>query len=230
MNISSRPRKWRALGLLIAVVSAAACSSGGSLPTGTGGRGGAAGSGAGGNAGTTGTAGTTGAGGSSGPFVNAGQCGERGSAMVNATTYDGYAEFFVVGEAGLGSDVCTVRFTAKRVPNASPPAGCPSCNWAHLVELTNPTVMVNEGGACDANDGVPAIDAAGRFAGDSGDGIQLTGNRSGRGFSLTSGHGDALLKYSDAMKMWIGVGRANWDEGASSLSYNISNGNCMYGR
>ena len=58
----------------------------------------------------------------------------------------------------------------------------------------------------------------------------MTGNRSGRGFSLTSGHGDALLKYSDAMKIGIGVGRANWDEGAGSLSYNISNGNCMYGR
>ena len=224
MNTSSRPRKSQALGLLVIVAagglvtSGGACSSGDSSPTGTGGSGG----GAGGSAGTTGTAGTTGAGGTSGPFVNAGQCGERGNAMVNATTYDGYTEFFIVGEAGLGSDVCTVRFTAKRVANAAPPAGCPSCNWAHLVELTNPTVMVNEGGACDANDAVPAIDAAGRAA--------LNGNRSSRGFSLTSGHGDALLKYSDTMKMWIGVGRANWDEAAGALSYNISNGNCMYGR
>ena len=68
----------------------------------------------------------------------------------------------------------------------------------------------------------PAIDAAGRAA--------LNGNRSGRGFSLTSGHGDALLKYSDAMQMWIGVGRANWDQASGLFSYNISNGNCMYGR
>ena len=32
------------------------------------------------------------------------------------------------------------------------------------------------------------------------------------------------------MQMWLGVGRANWDEAASALSYNISNGNCNYGR
>ena len=228
MNTSTRPRKWQALRLLIIVAtgglaaSGAACSSGGSS-TGTAGSGGGAGSG--GSAGTTGsagTSGTTGTAGTSGGFVNAGQCGERGTAMVNATTYDGFTEFFIVGEAGLGSDVCTVRFTAKKVANGTPAAGCPDCNWAHLVELTNGTVMVNENGACDANDAVPAINAAGRAA--------LNGNRSSRGFSLTSGHGDALLKYSDTMQMWIGVGRANWDQGASALSYNISNGNCMFGR
>ena len=82
--------------------------------------------------------------------------------------------------------------------------------------------MTNVGGACDASDSVPALDAAGR--------ARLTGTRSARGFSRTTGHGDELMKYDDMMQMWIGVGRANWDEPASALGYNIVTGNCNYGR
>jgi len=211
---STGAMKWQALGLVVVVAGAVACSSGGSSPTGTGGGGGATATGG------SGSGGTTGAAGSSGTFVNAATCGERGNATANATAYDGTTDFFIVGEAGLGADVCVVRFDAKRVGAA--PAGCPSCNWAHLVEFSNPTVITNVGGACDASDSVPPLDAAGR--------AQMTGTRGGRGFSLTTGHGDALLKYSDAMQMWLGVGRANWDEAASALGYNISNGNCNYGR
>jgi hypothetical protein len=105
-----------------------ACSSGDSV-TGTGGSGGAAGAtagtgGSGGNAGTGsgGTTGAAGSGGTSGGFVNAATCGERGMATVNATSYSGYAEFFIIGEAGLGTDVCAIRFNVARVGAA--PAGC----------------------------------------------------------------------------------------------------------
>src|SRR5262249_4376968 len=161
-----------------------------------------------------------GAAGTAGDFLNAGQCGQRGSATANATTYDGVESFFIIGDAGLGSDVCVVQFDVKRVDVA--PAGCPNCNWSHLVEYSNPVVMTNVGGACDASNSVPPLDAAGRAA--------LTGMRVGRGFSHTTGHGDALLKYDNAMQMWLGIGRANWDEPTSSLGYNISTGNCNYGR
>jgi hypothetical protein len=206
------------LGLLVALASGLGCSSGGGTsPAGTGGGGGTAGGGgaAGGSAGS----GTGGGSGGSG-FLNAASCGQRGSATANTTTYDGTEDFFIIGDAGLGSDVCVVEFNVKRV--AAAPAGCPSCNWSHLVEYSNPVVMTNVGGACDASDSVPPLDAAGR--------AQLTGMRVGRGFSHTTGHGDALLKYDDAMQMWLGVGRANWDEPTSSLGYNIMTGNCSYGR
>jgi len=223
VNTATRAMKWQALGLLVAIVSSgAACSSGDSSPTGTGGGGGATGgSGGSGSGGTTGTGGSGGSsGGTSGGLLNAGQCGERGTATVNATTYNGSLEYFIIGDGGLGADVCVVKFDVARVGAA--PAGCTGCNWSHLVELSNPTVVTNVNGACDANDGVPAIDAAGR--------TRLTGSRSARGFSHTTGHGDALMKYDDAKMTWDGVGRANWDEAASALGYNISTGNCMYGR
>jgi len=217
----------RALWLFISLAAAGgvACSDGGSSPTGTGGSGGSAGTGSGGNAGTgsggtTGSAGSGGSSGTSGGFLNAATCGERGMATVNATSYSGYAEFFIIGEAGLGTDVCAIRFNVARVGAA--PAGCTNCNWSHQVQFTNPTVMTNVDGACDANDAIPAIDAAGRAA--------LTGSKSSRGFSKITGHGDELMKYDDATQMWIGVGRGNWDEPTNMLGYNITTGNCSYGR
>jgi hypothetical protein len=217
MNVSQS--KWPVLGLVVALAGGVACSSSGSS-TGTGGSGGSstgtAGTSAGGSGGTTGTAGTTGGG-----FINPATCGEKGTATATATAYDGTTDFVIVGDAGQGAEVCVVRFTVKNVGAAQ--AGCPdNCSWAHLVEFTNPVVVTNMDGACDASDSVPALDAAGR--------ARMTGVRQSRGFSLTTGHGDALLKYSDAMQMWIGVGRANWDPVSGGLGYNIANGNCNYGR
>lgn len=206
-------------GLLLALASGLACSSGGSSVTGTGGAGAA---GTGGNAagGSAGSGPGGGSGGMGGGFLNAASCGQRGNATANATAYDGTEDFFIIGEAGLGSDVCVVRFDVKRV--AAAPAGCTGCNWSHLVELSNPTVMTNAGGACDASDSDPPLDAAGR--------ARLTGSRVGRGFSKTTGHGDELMKYDGVKQMWTGVGRANWDEPAIALGYNIVTGNCSYGR
>jgi len=61
-----------------------------------------------------GSGGGTGAGDAGGAFANAGVCGERGMANVSSTAYDGTAEFYIIGEGGLGSDVCVVRYDVKR--------------------------------------------------------------------------------------------------------------------
>jgi hypothetical protein len=216
------------VGVLVGIVG---CSSSPSSPGGSGGGGGAmatggsAGSGTGGNAaGTTGAGGSGTAGTGGGGFVNAGVCGERGMATVSATAYDGTAEFYIIGDAGLGTDVCVVRYDVKRT--AAAPAGCMdpntgvACSWSHLVAFSNPAVVTNEGGACDASDDVPPLDAAGR--------AQLDGLTVGRGFSKVAGHGDSLMKY-DGTK-WTVVGRASWDETSGSFGYDIRTGNCNYGR
>ena len=222
----------RALGFLFAIAAVVgACSSGGSTPTGTGGSGGtgggAAGTSAGGSAGTSsgggtgGTAagGTTGAGG----FLNAGVCGERGMGTANTTTYDGTAEFYIIGEAGLGVDVCVVRYDVKRTgaapANCADPTTMAACAWSHQVMFSNPMVITNTDGACDASDSVPPLDAAGRAA--------INGMSIGRGFSRVAGHGDSLMKY-DSNK-WTVVGRASWNETSGSLGYDIRTGNCNYG-
>jgi len=203
--------------LFIAAACAGACSSGGSM-TGT--------AGSTGSAGTTGGAGTSGSGGTGGggSFVNAGVCGERGMATANTTAYNGTAEFYIIGEAGLGSDVCVVRYDVTRTGAA--PANCvdpttnAACNWSHTIKFTNPTVVTNEGGACDASDSVPPLDAAGRAA--------INNMTVGRGFSRVAGHGDSLMKYEGSA--WTVVGRASWDDTSSMIGYDIRTGNCMYGR
>jgi hypothetical protein len=221
-----------ALGVFGAFVLAAgtgACSSGGAMNTGSAGSGGATGSG-----GTTGAAGTTGGGGTGGTsgaagsggggFLNAGACGERGMATANAAGYDGTAEFYIIGEAGLGSDVCVVSFDVKRT--AAAPAGCvdpttsANCNWAQTVAFSNPMIVTNIDGACDASDSQPPLDAAGR--------AQIAAATVGRGFSKVAGHGDSLMKY-DGSK-WTVVGHASWNETSGNLGYDIRTGNCNYGR
>ena len=179
---------------------------------------------AGGGAGTgAGGAGGTSAGGTGGGFVNAGVCGERGMATANATSYDGTAEFYIIGEAGLGVDVCAIRYDVKRTgaapANCTDPTTGAACSWSAQVMFSNPTVVTNTDGACDASDSVPPLDAAGR--------AQINGLSIGRGFSKVAGHGDSLMRY-DGTK-WTVVGRASWDETSSSFGYDIRTGNCNYG-
>jgi hypothetical protein len=170
--------------------------------------------------------GTGGGAGSATTFVNTGTCGERGKANATATAYDGTAELYIVGEGGLGMDVCTIRYDVARVgagqDGCKDPLSGAACAWSHLVEYSNPTVVLNLDGACDASDGVPPLDAAGR--------AELDGMRISRGFSAAAGHGDSLMKYDDALQKWIAVGRVSWSEASGNLEYDISSGFCNYGR
>ena len=221
----------RGWAIVVGVLAGACGCSSGNSSGGTGGGGGAGATGGSGTAGS-GTAGSgaggtsagTGGGAGTGGFLNPGACGERGMATANTTTYDGTAEFYIIGDAGLGSDVCVVRFDVNRTGAA--PAGCmdpttsAACSWSHLVTFSNPTVVTNEGGACDASDSVPPLDAAGI--------AQISGSSQGRGFSKVAAHGDSLMRY-DGTK-WTVVGHASWNETSGSLGYDIRTGNCNYGR
>jgi hypothetical protein len=217
-------RSW---GLIAVVAGAvASCSSGGSSPSGTGGGAGTASGGSGAGAGTAGTSGggTTGNAGTSGGFLNPASCGERGTATASTTAYDGTAEFYIIGDMGLGDDVCVVRFDVKRTgaapANCSDPTTGSACSWSHQVTFSNPTIVTNTNGACDASDSVPALDAAGI--------AKINGMMVGRGFSRVAGHGDSLMKY-DGSK-WTVVGRASWSEASSAFDYNVITGACNYGR
>jgi len=218
-------RRWTLVLLVGALAGGAGCSSGGGSPSGTGGGSGGSGGGAGTSAaGTAGTTGSGGGAGTGGSFVNAGACGERGMATVNTTTYDGTAEFYIIGDAGLGSDVCVIRYDVKRTgaapANCTDPTTGTACSWSHQVTFSNMTVVTNMDGACDASDSVPQLDAAGRAA--------INGMSIGRGFSRVAGHGDSLMKYQGTA--WTVVGRASWDMTSGSFGYDVRTGACNYGR
>jgi hypothetical protein len=95
-----------------------------------------------------------------GTFPMAGSCAEDGKATASACAYEGYEDFLVIGDAGLGDPVCQIRFTVKRVGNA--PSGCKytrhdtgmevACAWTQTLEYSNPVMMVNVNNAC-ANSG-----------------------------------------------------------------------------
>jgi hypothetical protein len=208
----------RAWALIAMAAAAAACSSGGS----SGGTGGGGGAGAAG--GTAGTGAGGGAGTGAGGFLNPASCGERGMATANATTYDGTSEFYIIGDSGLGDEVCTIRFDVKRTgaapANCMDPTTSAACTWSHQVTFSNPMVITNTNGACDASDSVPPLDAAG-IAG-------INNSTIGRGFSKVAGHGDSLMKY-DGTK-WTVVGHSSWNETTSAFDYNVISGACNYGR
>ena len=152
-NGAARASGWAGLVTSwLGALAIAACSSsgGGAHPGGSGGSNGTGGATAGsmggqggGGAGTGGADGGA-SGGAGGGFANAAVCGERGMAVANTTAYDGTAEYYIIGDAGLGSDVCVVRFDVKRTGDA--PAGCADptttapCSWSHTVTFSNPTV------------------------------------------------------------------------------------------
>jgi hypothetical protein len=193
-------------------------------------------SGAGGNAGagaanagapSSGGAGSTaaGAGGSSssGNFTKMGACGLRGQSTVNATTFEGYEEFFIISDRGLGDDICVVRFDVKRVGEA--PAGCDDptadvdCLWTHLIERSNPTTVKDVDGVCANSQ--RKLDAAAID--------ELDGSRVAYGFvSEFAGHNSVLMKYDDAMAKWDAGGNATWDEQASALRFDRRDGICNY--
>src|SRR5690606_27835541 len=118
----------------------------GANATGGGGTGGSSGSGPG-AAGAAGTAGAAG----SGDVARVGVCGVRSAGVVTADSFETYEEHYLLGDEGFGDALCVVRFDVRRAGDA--PDGCDEsagqqdmCLWTHLVEYSNPSVLVDEDG------------------------------------------------------------------------------------
>ena len=211
------------LGLFLAASSVAGCSDSGASGASTGGSsqgtggskssGGATamgGTSAGGSTGTGGTAGGTG-------FSQVGVCGQRGKSTVNAGAFEGFEEYYLISEEGFGSDICVVHFDVKRVGEA--PAGCTDCEWSHVVQLSNPTIVTDVDGVCAKSE--LAFNAAKIAA--------TTSARPAYGFvSEFAGHNSVLMKYEDDKKMWDAYGNATWDTTTSEFRFDRRNGFCGY--
>jgi hypothetical protein len=156
------------------------------------------------------SAGTTG-------FAEVGVCGHRGESTVNDTEFDGFEEYFLIGEEGFGDDICIVRFDVTRVGDA--PAGCTDCVWSHLVELGNPSTELDENGVCAKSE--LAFDAA-RIA-------ELDGSQVAYGFVREfAGHSSVVMTYDDELGSWEPFGNATYDADKERLKFERRNGNCGY--
>jgi hypothetical protein len=243
------PRLMSLLALLLCV---SACSSDSDEPDGTSGQGGgggqsSSGTGGGGTSGASGSGGSgggasgasgnggssSGSGGTGGAAANGGAndaatanvgvCGQRGEAMVNATTFTGFEERYVIADEGFGDDICVVRFETMRVGDA--PEGCDDptagvdCLWTHMVELTSPTIVTDVDGAC----------AKSGFGLDAEAIAELDGSRAAYGFvSEFAGHNSVVLRYDEAMGDWSPYGNGTWVEAAEMFRFDHRDGLCDY--
>jgi hypothetical protein len=191
----------------------AGSSTGGS---GTGGSG-TGGSGApGGSGGALSGGGTSGAGGGS-AFTDSGVCGARGESPVNADSFEGYEEFYLIGDDGFGQDICVVRFDVARVGEA--PAGCEDCVWTHRVEYRNPQILTDVDGVCASSE--LGMDDA-RIE-------EIDGSQTAYGFvNEYSGHVSVLMKYDEMTSTWGPNGNANWSEETGELRFDRRDGICGY--
>jgi len=144
---------------------------------------------------------------------------ERGQATADATSFAGYDERVIIGEGGLGSDVCVVRFDLNRVGDA--PAQCDVCLWTHLVEYSNPIVETDTNGVCALSDLALTSDAI----------AKIVGTRVAIGFAAhyQGAHGSARMKYFECTNTWDVDGNATWNETSKAFTYNFRDGYCNYG-
>jgi hypothetical protein len=214
-----------ALSTLSVLIVVAGCSSGNGNQTGQSGSSGGGSTGTGGQCVPTGAGGTGGVGGSM--YTMPAVCGQRGSATATATTYaNGWEEFIITSDSGLGDVICAVRFDVKRV-EVPPPAGCTECSWTQTVEYSNPRTMTDVNGVCANSDyGLNAAKIA-----------SINGSRMAIGFvrEWMGAHGSVRFRYFQNKCMWDVFGTATWDEitstnptGDNSFEYTNSDGNCNY--
>ncbi len=150
-------------------------------------------------------------------FDAVGVCGERGEATVDESTYDGYVEYYIIGDEGFGIDICIVRFEVSRVGEA--PGGCDDCLWTHLLEYSNPEVLLDEGGVCASSElGLTQERMA-----------EIAGTQVAVGFvNEYAGHNSVLMKYKSETDSWEPNGNASWDDESSASRFDRRDGFCDY--
>jgi hypothetical protein len=192
-------------------VSGAEAGAGPTLP-------GGAGSESGGSYDTSaGAANAAGAGGAAGGFAQLGVCGQRGRSPVDGDSFEGYEEYYLIGDDGFGVDICVVRFAVNRIGPA--PAGCDECAWTHQVEYSNPEVLEDVDGVC-ANSEL-GLDSA-RID-------EIDGSIEAYGFVYEyAGHVSVLMRYDEASASWGPNGNASWSEATGELRFTRPDGFCGY--
>lgn len=179
----------------------------------------------GGNGSST-TTGSNSGGGSGGDaaFANLGVCGVRSQGTVTEDSFETYEEHYLLGDEGLGEEVCVVRFDVKRVGDG--PGGCDefagqqqSCLWTHLVELSNPQVLIDEDSACENSELAMTTDAI----------AEIDGEQRAYGYVFEyQGHNSVLMGYDDGTETWKPLVNAGWNEDTGEFQFDRRDGFCGY--
>lgn len=174
-------------------------------------------------------AGGTEAGGGGPSFSHQGVCGLRGEGTVTADAFEGFVQYYIVGEEQvdegiLDEYICAIRFDVVRAGDA--PGNCgdfagqqDACLWAHRVTFENPEVVTDEGGVCAASE--LGLDEAAI--------AELDGSEAAYGFvSEYAGHNSVLLLYDEDSDTWEPNGNATWDPDTGEFRFDRRDGFCGY--
>jgi len=178
----------------------------------------------GGNSSTTSSSSAGGGSGGDAGFAELGVCGVRSQGTVTEDSYETYEEHYLLGDEGLGEEVCVVRFDVKRVGDG--PGGCDefagqqqSCLWTHLVELENPQVIVDEDSACENSELAMTAEAI----------AEIDGEQRAYGYVFEyQGHNSVLMGYDDASETWGPLVNAGWSEDTGEFQFDRRDGFCGY--
>jgi hypothetical protein len=195
----------------------------------TGGNGGLGGSsneaGGSGGSGAAGDSGSGGSGSGQQDLSNTGLCAFAGTGVWQDGSYSGTHDLILVGDQGVGEDLCVVRFEANGV--AEPEVPCTvissgtqeACSFGTVVELSNPTTVADVDGVCGNSE---------RALGEEGI-VARVGERFGMGFAREStGHGNILVRFDDATMQWNEWASATFEADTGELEYRQSDGVCRY--
>lgn len=180
--------------------------------------------GSGGSDSTT-TTGSNSGGGSGGEgFAELGVCGVRSAGTVTEDSFETYEEHYLLGDEGLGEEVCVVRFDVTRVGDG--PGGCDefagqqqSCLWTHLVEFKNPRVLVDQDSACEQSELAMTAEAI----------AEIEGQQLAYGYVFEyQGHNSVLMGYDEAAETWGPVANAGWNEASGAFQFDRRDGFCGY--
>ncbi|HEU5073867.1 MAG TPA: hypothetical protein VFU02_06835 [Polyangiaceae bacterium] len=124
----------------------------------------------------------------------------------------------------MGDEVCVVRFDVRRVGDG--PGGCDefagqqqSCLWTHLVELSNPQILVDEDSACENSELAMTADAI----------AEIDGQERAYGYVFEyQGHNSVLMGYDETAEIWEPIASAGWNEETGEFQFDRRDGFCGY--
>jgi hypothetical protein len=150
-------------------------------------------------------------------FENVGVCGVSGEAIATLDSFQGFEEHYLIGDEGLGSYLCRVRY--ELVGIGTPEVACDKCSWTFIVEKRNPEIVADVSGRCESSELGLDADAV----------AAMNGARIAYGYAPEDwGHSNVLMRFDEIDQTWDGIAYASWNEDTGELFYDNREGYCGY--
>ena len=150
-------------------------------------------------------------------FDHLGACGVNGEATAKGGAYEGFEDHYLIGDEGMGEDLCRVRFDVALL--GEPTVPCDECSFAFMLEKRNPSTITDVDGTCAKS--ALRLDADAIAA--------LDGARMSYGYVPEYwGHANVLMQLDEETGEWEAVTFSTWDEETGELFYDRRDGACGY--